>query len=90
MYRPEGSTTFVEGKSQYCNTVSWKDFQWDVSDTSDSPDQPQKPCQTLAEYVSHPLPRDDWYAVRHFVTAVLLLFRLDVLQFHQMKKRKII
>lgn len=60
MYIPEGSSSYVEGDSKYCNEMSWKDFSWNVDDRGQGTEEPQKPCQTLSEYVSHPLPRDNW------------------------------
>lgn len=58
---PKTPGNFIEGDSQYCSTVCWKDFSWEVSNHGQPCEQPPKPCKTLAEYMSHPLPRKGWY-----------------------------
>lgn len=62
MYAPEENnpSNFVEGDSHVCTTMCWKDYSWTLSDRGQPCDEPQKPCKTMAEYVSHPLPRNGW------------------------------
>lgn len=61
---PQNPMDLVEGESKYCSEVCWKDFSWSLEDRDQPCDEPQKPCKTLSEYMSHPLPRKNWYASR--------------------------